>query len=164
MNPDDKQQLNVSTSTVRDAFDVLGQHSHTVVPSSADFGAMVRLLTPHPEIRLVMVVDDNRMLVGIIPIRTIYDAMFTDIYPAAALGDVASVEEAMDVGDQIVHPTAGELMIEPNSVDLNDTLHDAFIKIHRTGVSCIAVVDNGKPVGYLDCMAIVPLWEQHTPN
>ena len=44
--PDDAQQLNTSTSTVRDAFAVLGQHSHTVVPSSADFGAMVRLTTP----------------------------------------------------------------------------------------------------------------------
>lgn len=160
MNLDDEQQLNISTSTVRDGFDVLGQHSHTVVPSNANFGAMVRLITPQPEIRLVMVVDDNHTLVGVIPIRTIYEAMFTDVFPAAALGDVTSIEEAMDVGDQIVHPTAGELMVEPNSVDLDDTLHDAFIKIHRTGVSCIAVVDDGTPVGYLDCMSIVPLWEQ----
>ena len=75
--PDDAQQLNTSTSTVRDAFDVLGQHSHTVVPSSADFGAMVRLTTPHPEIRLVMVVDDNRTLVGVIPIRKVVMSQYT---------------------------------------------------------------------------------------
>ena len=38
---------------------------------------MVRLTTPHPEIRLVMVVDDNRTLVGVIPIRKVVMSQYT---------------------------------------------------------------------------------------
>ena len=63
--------------------------------------------------------------------RTLYGALVADVYPEALMGDVASVESALDIADHIVHPTAGEIMLAAESVSLSDTLHDAFIALHR---------------------------------
>tara|TARA_B100000029_G_scaffold482695_1_gene533063 strand:+ start:1969 stop:2466 length:498 start_codon:yes stop_codon:yes gene_type:complete len=161
MSHDTRQPLNSSSSTVRDAFDVWAKDSFTVVQSDSEFRVLVELVRSHREIRVVAVTDAQGKLVGVIPIRTIYDALFSDVFPAAALGEVSSVEDALDIADELVHRTAGELMVEPSSLSLGETLHDAFIKLHRENVSGMPVVDeDGQPIGYLDHMAIVPLWDQ----
>lgn len=156
-----QQPLNSSTSTVRDAHEIWAKDTFTVVQSDSEFRVLVELVRPHREIRVVAVTDAKGVLIGVIPILTIYDALFSDVFPAAALGGVSSVEDAMDVADELVHRTAGELMVEASALTLDETLHDAFIKLHRAGVSGMLVMDdNGQPIGYLDHMAIVPLWDQ----
>jgi CBS domain-containing protein len=161
MSHDTQQPLNSSTSTVRDAFDVWAKDSFTVVQSDSEFRGLVELVRSHREIRVIAVTDAQGVLVGVIPIRTIYDALFSDVFPAAALGEVSSVEDAMDVADELVHRIAGELMVEASALTLDETLHDAFIKLHRESVSGMPVIDeDGQPIGYLDHMAIVPLWDQ----
>ena len=106
MSHDTQQPLNSSTSTVRDAFDVWTKDSFTVVQSDSEFRVLVELVRSHREIRVVAVTDAQGVMVGVIPIRTIYDALFSDVFPAAALGGVSSVEDAMDVADELVHRTA----------------------------------------------------------
>jgi CBS domain-containing protein len=156
-----QQPLDSSTSTVRDAYGVWAKDTFTVVQTDSEFRVLVELVRAHREIRVVAVTDAKGLLIGVIPIRTIYDALFADVFPAAALGDVSSVEDAMDVADELVHRTAGELMMDASSLTLDETLHDAFIQLHRDGVSGMTVIDdNGQPIGYLDHMAIVALWDQ----
>lgn len=161
MRPDDQRPLDSSKSRVADlrAHGLLDPFS--AVSASADFSDLVRAAAAHPEVRTVAVTDDDGRLAGIIPMRAFYGALFADVYPEALLGEVASVGGALDIADHIVHPTAGEIMLASESVALTDSLHDAFIALYRSGQTGLPVVDeNERPVGYLDLLAILPLWEQ----
>lgn len=133
----------------------------SVVSAATRFGEMVPTVEAQPHVRTVAVTDTDGRLIGVIPMRTLYGALVADVYPEALMGDVASVGSALDIADHIVHPTAGEIMLAAESVSLTDTLHDAFIALHRSGHAGLPVVDSDqRPVGYLDLLAILPLWEQ----
>lgn len=133
----------------------------SVVSADTRFEELVRAVEAQPHVRTVAVTDTDGRLIGIVPMRTLYGALVADVYPEALMGDVASVGSALDIADHIVHPTAGEIMLDAESVLLTDTLHDAFIALHRSGQAGLPVVDDeNRPVGYLDLLAILPLWEQ----
>ena len=165
MGPDKQQPLDAASSRVvelqaRGLFDPF-----SVVRADAKFEELVRAAAAHPEVRTVAVTDDDGKLTGIIPMRTLYGALFADVYPGAAMADVTSFESALEYGDHMVHPNAGEIMLEAESVSLTDTLHDAFIALHRSGQAGLPVVDTeNRPVGCLDSLAILPLWEQRERN
>lgn len=161
MGPDEQQPLDTAKSRVSDlrARGLLDPFS--LVRADARFEELVRAVEPRPQVRTVAVTDDDGGLTGIIPMRVFYGALFADVYPGAAMADVTSFESALQYGDHMVHPTAGEIMLEAESVALTDTLHDAFIALHRSGQAGLPVVDGeNRPVGYLDLLAILPLWEQ----
>ncbi len=161
MSPDEQRRLDGSESRVADlrARGLLDPFS--VVRADAQFEELVRAAAAHPEVRTVSVTDDTGGLTGIISMRVLYGALFADVYPGAAMADVTSFESALQYGDHMVHPNASEIMIEAQSVSLTDTLHDAFIALHRSGQAGLPVVDAAnRPVGYLDLLAILPLWEQ----
>ncbi len=161
MSPDGQRPLNSSGSRVADLQQRGLLDPLSVVDAGAAFEELVRAAAAHPEVRTVAVTDDDGGLTGIIPMRVLYGALFADVYPGAAMADVTSFESALQYGDHMVHPNAGEIMIEAQSVSLTDTLHDAFIALHRSGQAGLPVVDaQNRPVGYLDSLAILPLWEQ----
>lgn len=161
MGPNERQPLDTAASQVSD----LGARGllepFTVVRANAKFEELVRAVETRPQVRTVAVTNDDGGLTGIIPMRVFYGALFADVYPGAAMADVTSFESALQYGDHMVHPNAGEIMLDAESVSLSDTLHDAFIALHRSGQAGLPVVDDDeRPVGYLDLLAILPLWEQ----
>lgn len=165
MSPDEQRSLDTSESRVADlqALGLLDPFS--VVRADATFEELVRAVESRPQVRTVAVTDDDGGLTGIIPMRVFYGALFADVYPGAAMADVTSFESALQYGDHMVHPNAGEIMLEAESVSLTDTLHDAFIALHRSGQAGLPVVDaQNRPVGYLDSLAILPLWEQRAQH
>ena len=161
MSSDEQQPLDRLKSRVADlqARGLLDRLS--VVTADTDFENLVHAVAAQPHVRTVSVTDNDGRLTGIIPIRAFYAALFADVYPEALMGEVGSVGGALEIADHIVHPTAGEIMLPARSVALTDTLHDAFIALRRSGHTGLPVVDeNKRPVGYLDLLAILPLWEQ----
>lgn len=161
MGPDEQQPLDTAESQVGDlrARGLLDPFS--VVRADAKFEELVRAVEARPQVRTVAVTDNDGGLTGIIPMRVFYGALFADVYPGAAMADVTSFESALQYGDHMVHPNAGEMMLKAESVSITDTLHDAFIALHRSGQAGLPVVDSeNRPVGYLDQLAILPLWEQ----
>ncbi len=134
----------------------------SAVSLDAGFETVVRAVCAHSNVRTVAVTDQGGALAGMIPLRTFYGALMADVYPEAVIGNVGSVSSAMRVGGQMGHATAREIMLPAQSVALTDTLHDAFIAVHRSGQDGLPVVDAQRcPVGYLDLLAILPLWEQN---
>ena len=161
MGPDEQRPLDSSESRVAElrAHGLLEPFS--AVGEDAAFSALVRAVETQPQVRTVAVTNGDGRLTGIIPMRAFYAALFADVYPEALMGDVASVGGALNIADHIVHPTAGEMMLDAEAVALTDTLHDAFIALHRSGQAGLPVVDtDNRPVGYLDLLGILPLWEQ----
>ena len=161
MGPDEQRQLDSLESQVGElqARGLLDPFS--VVGGDTKFDVLIRATDAQPQVRTVAVTDDDGRLAGIIPMRVLYGALLADVYPGALMADVTSFASALQYGDHMVHPTAGEIMLDAESVSLTDTLHDAFIALHRSGQAGLPVVDTeNRPVGYLDVLAILPLWEQ----
>ena len=148
MRPDEQRPLDSSRSRVVDLRDLGLLEPFSVVSAVAEFEDLVRAVAAQPQVRTVAVTDDDGGLTGIIPMRVFYGALFADVYPGAAMADVTSFESALQYGDHMVHPTAGEIMLEAESVSLTDTLHDAFIALHRSGQAGLPMVDaENRPVG-----------------
>jgi CBS-domain-containing membrane protein len=161
MRPSEERPLDRSKSSVADlqARGLLDPFS--VVGTDTEFEELVRAVRAQPQVRTVAVTDDDGRLTGIIPMRAFYGALMADVYPGVVMADVVSFESALQYGDHMVHPTADQFMLDAESVSLSDTLHDAFIALHRSGQAGLPVVDaDERPVGYLDLLAILPLWEQ----
>ena len=161
MGPDEQRPLDSLESRVADLRSRGLLNSFSVVSAGANFEDLVRAVRAQPQVRTVAVTDDDGRLTGIIPMRAFYGAIVADVYPGVVMADVVSFASALNYGDQMVHPTAGEMMLDAESVALTNTLHDAFIALHRSGHAGLPVVDaDERPVGYLDLLAILPLWEQ----
>ncbi len=116
----------------------------------------------NPAVRTVAVVDDDRKLLGEIPVGRLYEAMFMDVFPAAALGEVDDLESALELAGELQQSTAAELMLETQVLRRGDSSHDAFIRIHRARTNGLLIVDDeGRLLAYLDHSALTPLWQAH---
>lgn len=112
-----------------------------------------------PEVRTVAVVDEDGVMVGIIISRMLAEHFFVEEFPEVVFGEVADLRSSLDavrVGQR--YHSAGEMMGEPVVVKLEDSLHDAFVRIHTTNAAGLPVVDDeGRPVAYLDLMTLALL-------
>ncbi len=123
------------------------------------FRDVVQAHRRQPACRTLAVVDDERVR-GIIPVRLLQQAVFVDVFPGAALGEVDDLASALEVMHEMRHKTAGELMEDAQVVRLDDSLHDAFVRIDRAGVSGLPIVDAAdRLTGYLDLGALAALWD-----
>jgi hypothetical protein len=89
---------------------------------------------------------------------------FVEEFPAVTFGEVASLRSSLDavrVGQRL--NTAGEMMGEPVVVKLDDSLHDAFVRIHAMHAAGLPVVDGEAwPVAYLDLMTLALLHREES--
>ena len=131
----------------------------SVVSASTEFRDLAHTAAALPHVRTVAVTNDDGRLTGIIPMQLLYGGLIADVYPGAVLADVVSGSSALQFVGSLAQPAADQIMLESQSVSLTDTLHDAFIAVYRSDLSGLPVVDaESRPVGYLDLMALFPLW------
>jgi len=130
-------------------------------PYEATVAADIR---DRPEVRTAAVVDERGVVVGIIISRMLAEHFFVEEFPAVTFGEVADLRSSLDavrVGQRF--NTAGEMMGEPVVVKLEDSLHDAFVRIHATHAAGLPVVDGeGRPVAYLDLMTLALLHREES--
>ena len=157
MGVPDQQRIDPDTTTVAELCDRGLCDEPVAVRPDAPFRVLA--LQQRPAVRTVATVDDHGVVVGTVSVRRACEAMFDDLFPAAALGEVRDLESALEVMAEMQHLTAGEFMSEPVVAHLADTVGDAFICLHRAGLTGLPIVDaNDRLVGYLDHLALVPLW------
>jgi CBS domain-containing protein len=71
-----------------------------------------------------------------------------------------------EVGRMVLAERAGELMEPPVYVTLDDTVRDAFSRMHDHKLEGLPIVDEGmRPVGYLDRFQLLEVWlRAHRPR
>ena len=104
----------------------------TAIPRAASFHEVVVALRRNPVCRTLAVLDDAGAVTGIIPAELLYDALFVEVFPSAALGEIDDLDSAFEVMHGMRHRTAGELMEEPIDLDSADRfpLLDRVFKHH----------------------------------
>lgn len=102
-------------------------------------------------------VDGENCVKGVIAVRLLDEAVFFEVFPDSALGEIDDMESALEVMREMRHKAADELMEKAEVVRMDD----AFVRMHRARVSSLPIVDhNDRVIGDLDLRALATLWDK----
>ena len=126
-----------------------------LVKENDTVGAVMRRSAAQPETRLIGVVDDAGILVGVIPILRLAETVIAHVVPESLMGGIADVADVARFGHAVEARSAREAMVPPASIAPEATIGDAFKEMHRLRLSGLYVVDPvGRPTGYLDLLEL----------
>ena len=134
-----------------------------IVQESDDLRTVADAFSHERHVHIAAVVDESGRLVGIIPLRLLVDELFFQVAPEEFLQEILDPDRIEQFG-RIAHArTAGELMEEPVSVTVEESIGDAFGRMHDHNLEGLPIVDvDNQPVGYLDRLELVKVWlQQH---
>ena len=144
---------------VREALEAVGVARACSLREDQPVAAVAELLGEQPGVHTVAVVDSEGRLLGIIPMRILLDDLFLRLAPEeflVGMRDMAGVEEFGRVSRA---ERAGELMEKPVYVRMDDTVREAFARMHEQRLEGLPIVDESMVVvGYLDRFQLLRLW------
>ena len=121
--------------------------------------AVAELLGSVPGVHTVAVMDTAHRLLGIIPMRTLLDELFFALAPEEFLVEMREMAGVEEFGRISRAQKARDLMEDPIYITMEDTVRDAFIRMHEAKLEGLPIVDEGmKVVGYLDRFQLLQLW------
>jgi len=116
---------------------------------------VMRRSAAHPETRLVGVVDEAGVLIGVLPALRIVESVIARVVPESLLADIGDLADVAEFGHFLDARTAAEAMLEPATIRPESTIAEAFAKMHSRHISGLYVVDpGGHPTGYLDLLEL----------
>jgi CBS domain-containing protein len=120
-----------------------------------DLLVVMRQAAAQPQTRLIGIVDEAGVLVGVLPIIRIAESVIGRVVPESLLSDIEDADDVASFGHAIEAQTAGDAMIPPASIRPEATIDDAFRRMHARHLSGLYVVDaDGRPTGYLDMLEL----------
>ncbi len=146
-------------SAVRDVARLLQGTNPVKVLGSEALRDVARRSAQHPECGVLSVVDESDVLLGLIPVTRLVEDIFVKIVPEEFLSHIDHAAEALDYAERLGARTAADIMGKPISVKPDETVRDAFRKIHEFKLAGLPVVDDeGHVIGYLDELELLLAW------
>jgi CBS domain-containing protein len=109
--------------------------------------------------RVIAVTDDQGSLIGVIPVRVLVNDIFLKIVPEEFLGEILDLEGALKYAEHIGARTAGDVMLPPVSVRRDDSVRDAFERMHAAKLNGLPITDDaGRVAGYVDQLELLLVW------
>ena len=109
--------------------------------------------------RVIAVTDDDGRLIGVIPIRVLVNDIFLKIVPEEFLGEILDHEGALKYAEHIGARTARDIMLPPVSVHRDETVRDAFERMHNAKLNGLPITEeDGRVVGYVDQLELLLVW------
>ncbi len=109
--------------------------------------------------RVIAVTDDDGRLMGVIPIRVLVNDIFLKIVPEEFLGEILDLEGALKYAEHIRARTARDIMLPPVSVQRDETVRDAFERMHHAKLNGLPITEgDGRVVGYVDQLELLLVW------
>lgn len=128
----------------------------TIVRPDTPLDEVARAMMDHCQVHVACVVAKDDRLVGLIGLRRLADDLFFHIIPEEFLSEVTDLEEAMQYADKSRMRTAADAMQEPVWVKPEDTVKDAFRRMHDNRLSGLPVVDDRyRIVGYINLLELM---------
>ena len=117
----------------------------------------------HPECGVLLVVDPDGGLVGIIPATRLVRDIFARVVPEEVLSQIGDVDAALEYAQLLGARTAADVMDPPLAVHAEDTAREAFRRLRESGLAGLPVVDaDGRVEAYLDELELLLAWVQAT--
>lgn len=157
MEPRTPESITQGT-TIADA-DTILQMRPVVVRSGDSLQRVAEAAVENTGCRVIAVVDSEERLIGVIPVGRLVKDIFLKIVPEEFLGEIQDVDAVLEYAGHIGARTAGQIMSEPVSVQLDDTVRDAFARLQAVDVAGIPIVDGEqRVVGYVDQLELLLVW------
>ena len=113
--------------------------------------------------RVISVVGDDGRLTGVIPVRVLVNDIFLKIVPEEFLGEIQDLEAALKYAAHVGVRTASDIQLPPVSVRRDETIRDAFSRMHDAKLNGLPIVDEeGRVVGYVDQLEMLLVWVRST--
>ena len=109
--------------------------------------------------RVIAVADKDQHLVGVIPVRALVNDIFLKIVPEEFLAEIADYEAVLKYAKHLGARTAVDVMLEPVSVRRDETVRDAFERMHGSKLNGLPITDaEGRVTGYVDQLELLLVW------
>jgi CBS domain-containing protein len=109
--------------------------------------------------RVIAVVGEDERLIGLLPVRVLVNDIFLKIVPEEFLGEIDDVEAVLKYAGHIGARLCREVMSEPVSVRLDDTVRDAFRRMHAAKLNGLPITNgDDRVVGYVDQLELLLVW------
>ena len=143
--------------------DTILQMRPVIVPGEMSLQRVAEAAVENTACRVIAVVDGDEHLIGVIPVQRLVNDIFLKIVPEEALGEIDDMEAALEYARHIGARVASEIMSEPMSVTLDDTVRDAFAKLQASDLNGLPIIDaEGRVVGYIDQLELLLVWVRAT--
>lgn len=127
----------------------------SLVHPSDDPLTVMRAAWATPQTRVLGVIDDAGVLVGILSIVRLAEAVIARVSPEILLADAIDLDAAGRLGSTLTARSVADVMMPPASLPPDATLDAAFRLMHARHLSGLYVVDaEGRPTGYLDLLEL----------
>lgn len=109
--------------------------------------------------RVIAVVQQGQRLVGVIPVRALVNDIFLKIVPEEFLAEITDYKAVLKYAKHLGARTARDVMQEPVSVRRDETVRDAFERMHGSKLNGLPIVDtDGLVTGYVDQLELLLVW------
>jgi CBS domain-containing protein len=124
---------------------------------------IAELAVENPGCRVIAVVDEAERLTGVIPVRVLVNDIFLKIVPELFLGEIVDLEAALKYAAHIRARTAADIQVAPVSVRSDETVRDAFARMHDARLNGLPIVTEDQRVaGYCDQLELLLVWIKTT--
>jgi len=128
----------------------------TIVRPDTPLDVVAQAMLGHCNVHVACVVMEDGRLIGLIGLRRLADDLFFHIMPEEFLSEVTDLEEVMQYAEKTRMRTAADAMQEPVWVKPEDTVKDAFRRMHENRLSGLPVVDDRyRVVGYINLLELM---------
>lgn len=113
--------------------------------------------------RVIAVEDEGHRLVGVIPVRALVNDIFLKIVPEEFLAEITDYEAVLKYAKHLGARTARDVMLDPVSVRRDETVRDAFERMHGSKLNGLPITDaDGRVTGYVDQLELLLVWVHAT--
>ena len=117
--------------------------------------AVMHVAAEQPQTRVLGVVDDAGILIGVLSTVRLAEAVIVRVSPETLLAEISDLADAARFGHTVSARTVGDVMLPPATIRATATIDEAFRRMHARHLSGLYVVDDdGRPTGYLDLLEL----------
>lgn len=128
----------------------------TIVHPDTPLDEVAQAMLSQYNVHVACVVAEDGRLVGLVGLRRLADDLFFHIVPEEFMSEVTDLEHAMEYADLSRMRTAADAMQEPVWVKPEETVKDAFKRMHEHRLSGLPMVDDlYHVVGYINLLEVM---------
>ena len=130
----------------------------TIVGPEASLNEVAEVMLNHPRVHVASVVAEDGRLLGLLSLKTLADDLFFHILPEEFIAESTDIEKMMDFAAKTRILTAADAMIPPVWVKHDETVKNAFKRMHDNELPGLPVVDDRYHViGYINLLELLAI-------
>jgi CBS domain-containing protein len=130
----------------------------TIVKAETPLADIAQKMLTHPNVHVACIVAEDGRLVGLLGLRALADDIYFHILPEEFISEIHDLDEAMEFANRSHMRTAEDAMQDPVWVKKDETVKEAFKRMHENVLTGLPVVnDLYHVVGYINLLELLAI-------